>query len=39
MPEIPTMNLNLPTTMIGEKIADMLRNRVAPRAQAEAIAQ
>jgi 5-(hydroxymethyl)furfural/furfural oxidase len=36
MPEIPTMNLNLPTTMIGEKIADMLRNRVAPRAQAEA---
>jgi 5-(hydroxymethyl)furfural/furfural oxidase len=39
MPEIPTMNLNLPTTMIGEKIADTLRNRIAPRAQAEAVAQ
>ena len=30
MPEIPTTNLNLPTTMIGERISDMLRGHVLP---------
>jgi 5-(hydroxymethyl)furfural/furfural oxidase len=33
MPEIPTTNLNLPTTMIGERISDMLNGRVLPSRQ------
>jgi 5-(hydroxymethyl)furfural/furfural oxidase len=35
MPEIPTTNLNLPTTMIGERISDMLKGRVLPPQQAD----
>ena len=30
MPDIPVTNLNLPTTMIGERISDLLTGRVLP---------
>jgi 5-(hydroxymethyl)furfural/furfural oxidase len=33
MPEIPTTNLNLPTTMIGERISDLLSRRNGTGAQ------
>jgi len=33
MPEIPTTNLNLPTTMIAERISDMLKGHVRPPQQ------
>jgi choline dehydrogenase-like flavoprotein len=32
MPEIPTTNLNLPTTMIGERISDLLNRHNGARA-------
>lgn len=33
MPDIPTTNLNLPTTMIGERISDMLRGHILSPSQ------